>query len=360
MAEYLVSPKPAPDSNIPQSNSTVTVRVIDSTSTLQFDSDVPWNPRIKGLDPVKIPIYCFLISNGNRHVLFDLGIRRDWENLPPGIVSMIKSDYPVTVEKDMAEILDTDTTGVGIGSKDIEAIIWSHHHFDHIGDPTTFPTSTDLLVGPGFKKAYWPGYPTNPQGCLLDSVAEGRNFREIEFNTGLTVGRFDAIDYFGDGSFYLLNAPGHTTGHLCGLARVTTSPESFVLMGEDACHHVGVMRPTEYLPLPANISPSPIAKYAAGGCPGAALQQLQPNNRPNEAFLTLSPAAFPDFEAAQETLRKVEELDAAENIFVILAHDRSLEGQIDFYPETINDWMAKGYRAKTRWLFCKDFAGVVE
>lgn len=35
----------------------------------------------------------------------------------------------------------------------------SHWHWDHIGDPSTFPPSTQLVVGPGFKEAFLPGYP---------------------------------------------------------------------------------------------------------------------------------------------------------------------------------------------------------
>lgn len=39
----------------------------------------------------------------------------------------------------------------------------------------------------------------------------GRPTREIEFESdgeGLNIGGFAAFDYFGDGSFYLLDAPG--------------------------------------------------------------------------------------------------------------------------------------------------------
>jgi glyoxylase-like metal-dependent hydrolase (beta-lactamase superfamily II) len=35
--------------------------------------------------------------------------------------------------------------------KDIDGIIWSHYHFDYIGDPARFPYSIALIVGPGFK-----------------------------------------------------------------------------------------------------------------------------------------------------------------------------------------------------------------
>ena len=307
-------------------------------------------------------MYCFLISKGNRHILFDLAVRRDWENYAPNVVSIIKKTTTCETEKNVSDILDDDKSGLEIGSKDIEAVIWSHSHFDHIGDPSAFPPSTDLVVGPGFKQAYWPGYPTNPESLLLDSDAEGRNFREIDIQkegNGLKIGRFDAMDYFGDGSFYLLDAPGHAVGHMCGLARTTSSPDSFVFMGADACHHVGILRPTEYLPLPLNISPSPIERLEAGGCPGALLQQIQPEQSASKPFFTLTKTLFPSYDEALETVHKMEELDANAIVFVIIAHDVSLQEQIDFFPRTINDWMAKGMKPKTRWLFCKDFAGAI-
>ena len=35
----------------------------------------------------------------------------------------------------------------------------SHWHWDHTGDPSRFPPSTELVVGPGFKDAFLPAYP---------------------------------------------------------------------------------------------------------------------------------------------------------------------------------------------------------
>lgn len=58
-------------------------------------------------------------------------------------------------------------------------------------------------------------------------------------------------------------------------------------------------------------------------------------------------------------MHKIEELDAQDNVFVIIAHDESLWDQIDLYPKAINDWMEKGVKSRTRWLFCKDFAGAL-
>lgn len=218
------------------------------------------------------------------------------------------------------------------------------------------------MVGPGFKEQYYPGYPINPEASILESDTRGRNFREIDIQKegkGLKIGRFNAIDFFNDRSFYLLDAPAHSIGHLCGFARVTSSPDSFVLLGADACHHAALFRPTEYLPLPKTISPSPIRRLG-GVCPGAMLQQVQPRKSANEPFLTLSKIAFPYPDDALETLEKIKELDAVDNIFVIISHDESLKGQIEEFPNSINDWKSKGLKSKTRWLFCKDFEGAVQ
>ncbi|KAL8646097.1 MAG: hypothetical protein Q9210_006322 [Variospora velana] len=351
------SPPAAPSNQFPPSSSTVTVRVIDSTTRLQINPDIFWRPKIEGLDPFQAPVFCFLISHDDEHILFDLGVRRDWENYAPTTVKLIKATTTVQTQKNISEILDSDTSDLGIKSTDISAIIWSHHHFDHVGNPSTFPPSTALVVGPGFKNHYQPAYPSNPSSAILDSDTAGRPIHEIDFQKGLQVGRFPAIDYFNDGSFYLLDAPGHAIGHLCGLARVTSSPDSFVFMGADACHHAGLLRPSEYLPLPCGISPPTLPatdedSSSDKASPVRSLHNNKNNDNNNQPFFTPSKTAFPAQTDAKETLRKISELDAQDNVFVVLAHDTSLEGQIDRYPASINGWMEKGVKARTRWLFC--------
>ncbi|KAI4139945.1 MAG: hypothetical protein LQ341_004021, partial [Variospora aurantia] len=110
------SPQTAPSFQFPLSSSTVTVRVIDryilvfyliqsattqfatkantkyaSTTRLQINPDIFWRPKIDGLDPFQAPVFCFLISHGDEHILFDLGVRRDWENYAPTTVKLIKA-----------------------------------------------------------------------------------------------------------------------------------------------------------------------------------------------------------------------------------------------------------------------------
>lgn len=284
-------------------------------------------------------------------MIFDLGVRTDWENYAPKIVSIIKATTTVTPGSDVPSILDEDTSGLGIRSADIGAVIWSHNHFDHVGDVSRFPPTTDLIVGPGVRAASWPGWPTNPDGAVLDSDAKGHVVREISFEAGLKIGRFDAMDFFGDGSFYLLDAPGHAVGHLCALARTTADEPTFVFMGADACHHPGVLRPSNYLPIPSSANLNGVIAGPAQ-CPGELLQQL---TRPNEPFFTVAPRMFPDHDAATDTVRKIQELDASDNCLVLIAHDLSLRDKIPLFPRTINGWKASQVKMETRWLFCKDF-----
>lgn len=84
---------------------------------------------------------------------------------------------------------------------------------DHVGDPSIFPKSTSLVVGPGFKsnKQTYPGYPEDPDAVVRQDAWEGRELIELDFaGADLEIGGFKALDFFGDGSFYLLEAAGHS------------------------------------------------------------------------------------------------------------------------------------------------------
>jgi glyoxylase-like metal-dependent hydrolase (beta-lactamase superfamily II) len=219
---------------------------------------------------------------------------------------------------------------------------------------TTFPPTTTLILGPGFQKEYLPGYPTNKDSAMLDSDFSGRPVREIaesEFN--LMLGRFPSMDYFGDGSFYLLSAPGHTVGHMCALAR--TTPSTFVFLGGDACHHGGEFRPTQYLPLPTSVPAAPLSRFGAG-CPGAFLiEKIHPLSDGTTPFYDIAKGFSHDHDEAKRSIGKLQEFDASEDCLVCIAHDGTMLGNVAFYPEKMNDWKAKGVQGTIRWAFVGDF-----
>ncbi|KAF3016103.1 hypothetical protein E8E14_001944 [Neopestalotiopsis sp. 37M] len=358
---------PAPELNIPPSTATVNVSIINTTGTIRgVNTWRFFEPSIKGHDWLATPCFAFLIQHPtlNRSIVFDLGIKKDLENLPPPLLERFKeSGYTVDVPKHVREILDEG----GVDTQSLEAVIWSHWHFDHTGNPSTFEPGTKLIVGPGCKEKIFPGYPDNPTAAFLQKDIEGREIVQLDFaQTPLAIGRFDAIDYFGDGSFYLLDSPGHAIGHVCGLARVTAggsgsdNKDSFILMGGDAVHHGGELRPHPYLPLPGTISPHPFTAAAHGTCPGELFETVLRDGRDQPFYLPAAPPSVHyDVPEMIESIKKLQECDAHDNILVVPTHDTTFLTVADFFPLYANDFAAKGWVKQARWAFLKDFAEAV-
>lgn len=95
---------------------------------------------------------------------------------------------------------------IAVYADPIGSIVWSHYHWDHIGNVALFPPSTSLYVGPGFKTEprLLPGFPDDPYSLVPADAFVGRDVVEPDFADGLKIGGFRAHDFFGDGSFYLL------------------------------------------------------------------------------------------------------------------------------------------------------------
>ncbi|KAH8894529.1 Metallo-hydrolase/oxidoreductase [Thozetella sp. PMI_491] len=346
------------------------VSIINNSFLWDIPVDNYIQPKVPGYDKFYLPSYAFLIENTQgRKVLFDFGLRKDWENLTPEAAHEISGDgIEIEVERDVVDILADG----GVKGEDIEAVVFSHHHWDHIGDMSKLPASTDIIVGPGFSKAFLPGYPANPDSPILQSDYENHKLQEINFSgpgaaITVAIGAFSGYDFFGDGSLYLVDAPGHSIGHICALVRTTSGEDedTYVFLGADACHHNGEFRPSPWHPLPAEILPNPLTGSSVYACPGASWERhLKAAGRSKEmAFFdipdTTAGAAYThDVQASRDTISRVQDVDSGENVLVILAHDNSVKDIVDFFPKPLNGWKAKGWGVVSRWAFLKDFQKV--
>jgi len=241
-------------------------------------------------DPEKrstVPSLSFLIQHqsssssqsgsSSTNVVFDLGVKRDLAGYTPAQQDHIAQRQPVIVDPDCATSLRNGASRGEPGAvqhellnpaREVDMVILSHVHWDHIGTPSDFPNST-FIVGSGtqdlLKNGAGPLYPAE-----LFNDDELPALRTVEFPPVPVVGDHNAsstgpkhtrtppetkaqlppsaetwtwqrlagfphtIDFFGDGSLYVIDSPGHLYGHVNLLARI--GERKYVYLGGDCCH----------------------------------------------------------------------------------------------------------------------------
>lgn len=213
------------------------------------------------------------------------------------------------VPQDVFELL----RGGPVDPSSVIAVVYSHLHFDHTGDCTRFPDA-EIIAGPGSKAFTTPGWPRKETSPFRSDILEHPHFRELSFemDTWVPFGPFErAFDFFGDGTFMILDAPGHMAGHLAGLAR--TGSEEYVFMGGDCCHHRDVFTGAR----PMSVTNGP--------------------GRGGKSF-------HDDAETAMRTIEKARQLEAEGCVMIALAHDALLEGRMPEYPLKVNGWRASAWK----------------
>ncbi|KAF9012852.1 Metallo-hydrolase/oxidoreductase [Hymenopellis radicata] len=344
------------DLGVPASDATVVVKAInvggdDTFSPASFFLE----PVLEGYEGAYGPVYSFLIEHPTKgKVLFDLGYRVDEENFAPAVKGLLAlwasmGPYKMQANGDVASRLKDG--GVDLAS--IDAVIWSHSHLDHTGDMSTLPPTTDLIVGAGTDLRTYPEY---PDAVLIESDIAGRKIIVLSFaDSTISIAGLSAIDYFDDGSLYVLDTPGHFPGHISALARVTTT--TFVLLGGDCCHHPGALRPTPALhaqcPCPGHIIEGAKAAVSPTHFPPAdANSQFDVIGRDTPMLeLPTGLSVYTDVKLAKTTLDHVAKLDACTNVLFLMAHDSTLPGIIEEFPADLNDWKERGYKDKLTWAF---------
>ena len=213
-----------------------------------------------------VPSMSFLLqhpSSGHK-IVFDLGMRRDPDAYPPSIQPHLKTRQPLFTVPDVSDSLRAG----GLDPSGIDIVVLSHVHYDHVGTPSDF-TRAKFIVGHGTRhllkhgmtyhsaakfeegllpkdrtielpgQANMPNYerpvendfpPTEGLELLVPGVEH--QWRELEPFA-------NAIDIYGDGLIYIIDSPGHISGHLNLMAKVGEG--QWVYLAGDACHHSKIL-----------------------------------------------------------------------------------------------------------------------
>ncbi|KAK5382288.1 hypothetical protein LTR20_006080 [Exophiala xenobiotica] len=209
---------------------------------------------ITDADPEKkatVPSLSFLIQHASQDgkstkFVFDLGLKRDLTKYPPAQQAHIANRQPTILHPDCADSL---RAGGLDPANDIDIVMLSHVHWDHEGTPDDFPNS-QFVVGSGtlhlLKNGAPPHYPQEIFNADLLPRDRTSELPPVSKSSTTAAGKqtghawkpfagFPAtVDFFGDGSVYIVDSPGHLFGHVNLLAK--TGPQKWVYLGGDCCH----------------------------------------------------------------------------------------------------------------------------
>lgn len=214
-------------------------------------------------DPEKlatVPSLSFLIQHPSStepskkdNLVFDLGLKRDFSGYREAQQHHIAQRQPTIVSPDVGESLRIG----GLDPKDVDTVVLSHVHWDHIGTPGDF-SNAEFVVGSGtmhiLAHGNGPLYPAElfnatelPQERTRELAPTARDedsdkaYARQTNHTWTPLAGFPAtVDFFADGSLYIVDAPGHLTGHVNLLARI--GPARWVYLGGDCCHDPRILR----------------------------------------------------------------------------------------------------------------------
>ena len=108
---------------------------------------LPERLLVTDADPEKkstVPSLSFLIQHPsksqdgnqkNQNIVFDLGVKRDLKGYMPAMQAHIANRQPVVTSPDVADALRKEGLDP---AKDIDYVIMSHVHWDHVGTPADF------------------------------------------------------------------------------------------------------------------------------------------------------------------------------------------------------------------------------
>ncbi|KAM5357687.1 hypothetical protein ACJZ2D_016015 [Fusarium nematophilum] len=280
--------------SLPASNGSVQVQLLDGGSfTANYDMLHAGAPST----PFRCYSWAFYIYHepSGRHVLWDAGLSANRSEYTAFSVKHILDILePVNPRFSLTEQLEKS----GRDANAIDTVIFSHHHWDHSRPiKSMFPNALGLF-GPGTFAHCAPGQfhdePYDAKGewdaNFFHPERATENCSELN-GEWQQFGPFDkALDFFGDGSMWILEAPGHMPGNLAAAVRLPCG--SLVILASDCCHSRALLEGKEDF-------------------------KTWKGSHDEECSL------HTDLQAARETVDKLHSLEVDYGAHIALAHDSS-------------------------------------
>ncbi|MFK0287508.1 MBL fold metallo-hydrolase [Streptomyces sp. NPDC090499] len=180
--------------------------------------------------PEAIKIYAHVVRHPAHGVfLVDTGVSRKFVKDPAGegvgwVLRKFQAIDKMKAQESTAEIIQAEGALAGV--------FMTHLHLDHVSGLPDIPKDVPIYTGADEAEAQL-FLNLFAQGTT-NNLLEGRPpLQELQFAKDPD-GRFEGVnDVFGDGSFFAILTPGHTTGHLSFVARTPAGPE---LLTGDVSH----------------------------------------------------------------------------------------------------------------------------
>lgn len=180
--------------------------------------------------PWILPVPVFLIEHPTRgHVLIDTGFAPDALTNPARTMGRLAG---VLFENDPQDLLGLLR---GHGAAQIDTVLMTHFHTDHIGGLGLFPSAEFIADRAeweaGLARGGW------QSGYHRPSISATTRRRELDFDgpEAAALGPFKrTLDVFGDGTVIACSTPGHAPGHVSYVLRLTPGAE--LLITGDACY----------------------------------------------------------------------------------------------------------------------------
>jgi N-acyl homoserine lactone hydrolase len=185
----------------------------------KVDDGSIYSPGINVGVPMTLSCNAYLIRHRESWLLWDTGTSDYLVSEPGGrvVAHGIKAAIRTTIAAQFEEI--------GVAPNDIDLLVLSHAHYDHVGNCRLFP------------KARWIAQKAERDAMFGPNPEEFGYIRELyETLSGNLTEIVDGDhDIFGDGALRLIFTPGHTLGHCSLLVRLPeTGP---VILSGDVAHN---------------------------------------------------------------------------------------------------------------------------